>query len=93
MTSSYTLFANDTVLIHGWRRTAQLHDIEDHTSPHNYAELQAQVASQDYFAMLATALDQISQHLKAEQNNDYIVLEKFINDLLYLHQHYKISKK
>ncbi len=56
-------------------------------------ELLAQIASNDYFAMLATHLDQISENLEEHHNNSYIELEKLISDLLYLHHNYKIVKR
>ncbi len=57
------------------------------------AELQAQVASKDYFAFLASRLDQISQSLQKQQHSDYVVLEETIDDLLYLQEHYQVVKK
>lgn len=56
-------------------------------------ELLAQLASNDYFAMLATSLDEVSQHLETARHSDYVILEKLINDLLYLQHNYKITKK
>jgi len=55
-------------------------------------ELEAQIASDDYFAMLASQLDSISQSLKEKHHSDYILLEKTIDDLLYLHKRYLIRK-
>lgn len=61
--------------------------------PGRGAELQAQIASDDYFALLATRLDQVSQSLQDSQHSDYVILEDTIGDLLYLQQHYRITKK
>lgn len=77
---------HDSILI-SWPSPVRLF----HDSAHK-AELDAQVASQDYFALLATQLDTISQSLKKNHQTDYIVLEKVIDDLLYLHKHYQIKK-
>lgn len=77
---------------HGWPVGAMLiHD--GRRRPVNKTELQAQVASDDYFALLATQLDQLSQSLQNNAQSDYILLENTIDDLLYLHQHYQITKK
>ncbi len=57
------------------------------------AELQAQVASSDYFSLLATRLDQVSQSLKETNHSDYVILENTIGDLLYLQDDYTIIKK
>lgn len=89
---TYNLTIFDQLLSHGWRRPQVLRDGHDY-HVHNEAELRAQVASSDYFAMLATTLDQISQNLKTEDINDYVLIEKIINDLLFLHQNYTIKKK
>lgn len=59
----------------------------------NKEELLAQIASDDYFAMLATTLDEISQRLETASHSDYVLLEKLINDLLYLQHNYKVTKK
>lgn len=93
--TTYPLTIFDNLLQHGWRRPKILRDGVDHSHHHvhNEAELRAQVASSDYFAMLATNLDQISQNLRTEDLNDYVLLDKVINDLLFLHQNYKIIKK
>lgn len=81
MTNSYTLNSN-------------LLTFRDHDSKlFNKEELLAQIASDDYFAMLATTLDEVSQRLESAQHNDYVILEKLINDLLYLQHHYKLVKK
>ena len=66
----------------------------DHLKPGqlNTAELRAQVASQDYFALLATRLDLVAQSLEKTDCTDYAVLEETIKQLLYLHQNYTIQK-
>lgn len=94
MSNTYCLPNFDNFLIHGlqWQRPQTFHDTA--SEPHGRrAELIAQVASQDYFAMAATNLDKVSHHLKAIHHSDYFVLEDLIEDLLYLQSHYKITKK
>ena len=61
--------------------------------PKSKAELQAHIASGDYFTLLATRLDQVSQSLQDSNRSDYVILEDTICDLLYLHEYYKVSKK
>lgn len=55
--------------------------------------LTAQVQSGDYFAMLATNLDLMSQTLAARRKSDSETLRKMVDDLLYLQQNYAIIKK
>ena len=57
------------------------------------AELQAQIASHDYFSLLATRLDQVSQSLKETNHSDYVIRENTVGDLLYLQDDYLIVKK
>jgi hypothetical protein len=84
---TYKLNSLDTILQH-WPETVQLiHD------GNKNADLDAQVASDEYFALIATRLDQVSQSLKDAQHSDYIILEQIIKDLLYLQQNYAITKK
>lgn len=76
---------------HGWPVGAMLvHD--GPRKPINKTELHAQVASGDYFAVVATRLDQLSQSLQNNDQSDYILLENTIDELLYLHEHYQITK-
>lgn len=92
MTSqAYTISIIDRLLNH--TPLASIPAVVHDGSVYSKEELLAQVASNDYFATLATSLDQISQNLEDCQHSDYIVLEKLINDLLYLQQHYKIIKR
>lgn len=56
-------------------------------------ELDAQVASDDYFALLATQLDAVSKSLKDKHHADYVILEEIIDNLLYLHKYYAIHKQ
>lgn len=93
LTLAYPLPVLDKLLDHGWRKPQTFHDA-DVPKPHSHrAELIAQVASQDYFAMVATSLDKVSHHLKIIHHSDYFILEDMIEDLLYLQANYKIVKK
>lgn len=95
MSNTYCLPLFDNLLTHGlgWQQPQTFHDI-DAIEPHGRrAELTAQIASQDYFAMVATTLDRVSHHLKTIHHSDYFILEDIIDDLLYLQSHYKITKK
>lgn len=56
-------------------------------------ELQAQVASGDYFGMLATRLDRICQHLKNDRLSDYLILETMVDELLTMQEAYEIKKR
>lgn len=92
---AYPLPIFDKLLTHGlpWQQSQTFHDA-DLPQPHGRrAELLAQLASQDYFAMVATSLDKISHHLKTIHHSDYFILEDIIEDLLYLQTNYKITKK
>jgi len=68
-----------------------IHDSID--PPSGKLGLQAQVASGDYFAQLATQLDEVSRSLKRTTQDDYVVLEAVIGDLLYLKTNYRVVKK
>lgn len=62
--------------------------------PDEYAaELQTRVASGDYFIVLATQLDLLSQELAETDPNAQMQLERIITDLAYLHARYEIHRK
>ncbi len=56
-------------------------------------ELKAQIASGDYFVLLATRLDALSQELEEREPDAHTVLERTIADLSFLHENYDIKKK
>lgn len=66
-----------------------LHDIDEEA----VYELRAHAASGDYFIMLATRLDYLSQQLASTDPDTHEALERIIADLNYLHTHYHISRK
>lgn len=70
-------------------RNVLLHDFTSEYIMH----LKAQVASGDYFALLATKLDQLSQELEKINPDAHFTLERTIADLIFLHERYEITKK
>lgn len=70
-------------------RNVLLHDFTNEYIMH----LRAQVASGDYFALLATRLDQLSQELEKTNPDAHLTLERTIADLIFLHERYNITKK
>jgi hypothetical protein len=56
-------------------------------------QISMQVRSGDYFATLATKLDQLSQDVKKMDEATAYDLELLVADLLYLQRNYDISKK
>ncbi len=70
--------------------------VQDYTQPKmskEELEVTALVRSGDYFAMLATELDNISKDLARKDIDGYERLEKLIRNLLYLQHTYQITKK
>lgn len=92
MNQSYTFSLHTTILSHANEFPLLLGDHDNHPDPHK-AELDALVASGDYFITLATTLDQINEEVAATNETGHGALEKLISDLAYLQQKYKISKK
>lgn len=56
-------------------------------------ELIVQVRSGDYLATLATALDSLSGTLTKGNEPEAAILQKIVDNLLYLDQQYKLVKK
>jgi len=88
---AYTLSIDNHVLEHGLR-SLFLHDGEAPLT-HAQLELKALVRSGDYFATLATTLDNLSKDLGAKDIAGHEALEKVIDDLLYLQKNYQITTK
>jgi hypothetical protein len=63
-----------------------LRDIDDT----NHRLVDIQIYSGDYFVLLATQLDTLSQDLSAAKRD---TLQAIVNNLLYLQSTYKITKK
>ncbi len=93
--TGYKLAPTDRVLQHGvlntrWQQVLCLHDFAADLS---HADIDAIVASGDYFGSLATSLDTISQDLKnAGNDTEHLNIEKLINALLYIETKYKITR-
>lgn len=56
-------------------------------------QISTQVRSGDYFATLATKLDELSEHLQKTDEATAYDLEILVADLLHLQRNYIISKK
>jgi len=67
--------------------------LEDKELPMDKSELAAHVQSGDYFELLATKLDTVSQGLGTHQEAEVIALQHIIDDLLYLQKRYQITKR
>ncbi len=83
----YVLSNHDTVIDNdvincGMERV--IHMVCDGAPESSHFELEIAVRSDEYFATLATILDNISDHPE---------LQKIVHNLIYLQQHYKIVKK
>lgn len=89
--STYQLVQRDTMHVAGWRnwllRDGELEDEE------LLSELTAHVRSGEYFAMLATNIDAISDRLVAANEAEQEQLQRIADDLLELQLKYKITKK
>jgi hypothetical protein len=93
MTDVFALDPHDQSLAHG-RLADRLRDFNDLPQAHrSKIEADAQVASGDFFATLATLLDTISIDIAKLDEANHLLLERAINTLLYLQTSYKIVKK
>jgi hypothetical protein len=91
---TYHLEPNDTVMNDDRTSTKLPKSWVAHDFAEEYRfELKAQIASGDYFILLATRLDALSQELEKREPNAHIVLERTISDLSFLHENYLIGKK
>ncbi|MBI5357825.1 hypothetical protein HZB74_03180 [Candidatus Saccharibacteria bacterium] len=90
MNNSYTLDANNLIFSHGLGlSTSVVKDIEDISRD----KLRVCLRSGDYFAMLATILDEISVAVEKSDVAEARKLQKLVEDLLYLQREYKIVQK
>lgn len=83
--ATYALSGFTGVLTHGWRRPKL---VKDEAIPNR--ELEAKVRSGDYFVTIATELDQLGR--EASDYSTKIELENLVSDLIYLQDHYQITK-
>ena len=88
--SDYTLSAIASFFNHAVESVTYLADTDAQT---DHQELKAHVRSGDYFSLLATKLDEVSQQLVDNKPEQTIALQHLIDDLLYLQKHYNIVQK
>lgn len=86
-TATYQFSTFTGVLSHGWTKTLFVRDGAEKTQ----YELDAKVLSGDYFVTLATEVDSVTGRLA--QYADREKLEEIVSDLIYLQDHYEITKK
>ncbi|HEY5695433.1 MAG TPA: hypothetical protein VIQ80_01210 [Candidatus Saccharimonadales bacterium] len=85
LTTAYQLPILSGLLQHGnWRTHAVRDGLEV------YEDLDAQVRSGDYFVMLATVLDALGRNSQSFETK--LELERVVSDLIYLQDHYRITK-
>lgn len=92
MNNSYVLSDNNLMFEHGLGLSLSpgvAKDIEDISR----AKLKVCLRSGDYFAMLATLIDEISDSIEAGETAQVYKLQKIVEDLLYLQREYQIVKK
>jgi len=87
-TLNYQLPTFTGVLSHGWVRTLFVRDSAEIATEY---ELDAKVKSGDYFVTLATEIDAISSSIVNYAAREQ--LEDIVSDLIYLQDHYAITKK
>lgn len=78
-----------SVLSHYAQRLGFVRDIEHD----EWLQLKADVSSGDYFATLATRLDELSMLIEMSDPVTAAQLESCVKDLLYLQSNYNIHKK
>lgn len=86
---NYVVSTDTNLLFSKDGRVKLLRDVPDE----RVGELRALVASGDYFVMLATQLDQLSQQLAESDPSAREQLERVIVDLAFLHDRYEIYRK
>lgn len=86
---AYTLLPYNNLLSHDSGSILTLRDGHEFDE----LELQAHIRSGDYFALLATILDEISQDLLDVNRHDCLELQRIVDRLLYMQKHYEIRKK
>ena len=84
---NYQLPTFTGVLNHSWLETLF---VRDEAREIQY-ELDAKVLSGDYFVTLATEIDSINGDIVQYATREK--LEEIVSDLIYLQDHYKITKK
>ena len=90
MSNTYALSPFSQLLNHGTQSIALVRDIADYN---DIKAIDIKVASGDYFATLATQLDQLTLAIAMTNPGEVHVLQNAIDDLLYLQSNYTITKK
>lgn len=90
MNSTYVINPANSIFTHGFGLSpGVVNDIEDISRD----KLQVCLRSGDYFAMLATLIDEISDSIEADEPAESYRLQKIVEDLLFLQREYKIVQK
>lgn len=88
--AQYALTLSSSLVSHWQGRQLTLQDTDEHF---NLLELKAHVRSGDYFSLLASRLDDISQTMSADHEAESIGLQHLVEELLYLQRRYQIIHK
>jgi hypothetical protein len=68
-------------------------DADDRDIERRRMEIDAQIRSGDYFIMLATKLDELSQLEQIAHDDAISEMQRLVGDLLYLQHRYEIKRK
>jgi hypothetical protein len=85
--ASYRLPTFTGLISHGWSMPRFVRD----QTEQDMHELDAQVQSGDFFVLLATELDTLGARIINQSVR--MRLEDLVSDLIYLQEHYEITKK
>lgn len=91
-TPSYQMTPLSGVLKHAARKFWLLRDV-DIDEPIEQQRLHAQIKSGDYFHVLVSDLDEISQNIAKLDEAQSITLQHLIDNLLYIDRHYQLRAK
>ncbi len=87
----YTTNDTNHFTAHGLQRIEGKLVLRDSLDEHSQTELKAVVASGEYFGNLASILDQLQD--ASNEMCQHPELYRIIKELLYMEQHYKVTKK
>jgi hypothetical protein len=73
--------------------TAYVCDADDRDIERRRMDIDAQIRSGDYFIMLATKLDELSQLEQIAHDDAIFEMQRIVGDLLYLQHKYEIKRK
>jgi hypothetical protein len=89
MSTKYSLYIETVAWHDDYGRTLFLHDM----SNNDQLEFEAQIRSGDFFATLATYLDEMSHMLHPTHEAESANLDALVKKLLYLQNHYQLQKR